>query len=152
MLGFTDHVGGHCIHHSAEDISTLLFECFWGIETVNFSKWNVRSAQSKHLCMVALLSEEKRRRSERVVALKPATKGPPHLPEPFKYSETPTWSNTLGVESKESAPSVLRMLVSARTSFGLWRIILIWANHALADDIWEVRLMHTPDRMSACPV
>jgi len=66
--------------------------------------------------MVALLSEENKRRSERVVALKPTTKGPPHLPEPFRYSETPTWSKTPGVESKESAPSVLLVLVSSESS------------------------------------
>jgi len=62
--------------------------------------------------MVALLSDEKSRRSEFVVSLKPTTRGPPALPVPLRYSFTLDASKTAVVLSKLLAPSRLGLSVS----------------------------------------
>lgn len=59
------------------------------------------------LLMVALPSEEKRRRSDRAATSEDVTKGPPFWPVPLRYSFMPTGSRTFGVLSKGTPPRVL---------------------------------------------
>ena len=60
---------------------------------------------------VALLSEEKMRKSDWKVVFVVVTRGPPFLPVPLMYSATLAPSNENGVVSKESACSKLLKLV-----------------------------------------
>jgi hypothetical protein len=69
-----------------------------------FKQVDLKEAAEDMARIVALLSDWKMRRSDRMVTFWVVTRGPPFFPVPVRYSWTCVLSNLNGVLSKVSAP------------------------------------------------